>query len=126
MIAERELRAFIEGYIRALRDDDLQEELRYYSDRVNYFANGEVDRRLVERSLRAYYQRWPKRRYDLLDGLQYAFNPARGEIVVTFGVSFSLKNGDKAVTGKTANRVIINAATADPRIIAIEEHRLRS
>ncbi|HEV7868510.1 MAG TPA: peptidoglycan-binding domain-containing protein [Chthoniobacteraceae bacterium] len=125
MIDERELRSFIEGYIRALRDDDLQEELRFYSDRVNYFANGEVDRRLVERTLRAYYKRWPKRRYSLLEGLRYAFDPARAQIVVTFNVSFSLKNDRQAVKGQTENRLFINAATADPRIVAIEERRIR-
>jgi hypothetical protein len=40
-------------------------------------------------------------------------------------VNFSLGNGRSRVKGQTNNRLTINAATADPRIVAIEEQRVR-
>jgi len=50
---------------------------------------------------------------------------SRGEIVMTFLVEFTLKNKGQVVKGLTENRITINAATSDPRIVAIEEYRVR-
>ena len=124
-IEPRELRSFVTDYLRAVSRDNLQAELRFYADRVDYFANGLVDRRIIERTLRDYYKRWPKRKYTLGRVVQYAFRPTTAEIVVTFRVSFYLKDRRRTVRGDTDNRFVINAATADPRIVAIREQRVR-
>ena len=121
----QELRDFISDFLKAVARNDVTEELEFYADRVDYYHNGPVDRRIIERTLRDYYKRWPKRDYDLGRAVRYTANPARGEIYVTFVVKFSLKGDGKRVKGLTENRFIINAATADPRIVGIEEHRIR-
>jgi hypothetical protein len=116
---------FVRRYLRAMSRNDVREELEFYADRVNYYANGEVDRRIVERTLKRYYQRWPSRSYSLGKVVGYSMVPGRGEIVITCRVKFTLKSHGKTVRGETDNRFTINAATADPRIVAIEEHRVR-
>jgi peptidoglycan hydrolase-like protein with peptidoglycan-binding domain len=120
-----ELNDFVAQYLRAVSRDRLKDELHFYADRVDYFGSRQVDRRIIEQTLRKYYQRWPKRSYSLASPVNYQLAPNRGEIVLTYRLNFSLANGNKHVKGQTDNRLTINAATADPRIIAISEQRIR-
>lgn len=120
-----EIGEFINGYLKAASRNDLREEIRYYADHLSYFENGSLDRRIVERVLRDYDLKWAKRRYQLEGPVQFQNLPRNGQITVVFHVNFVLKNGRVAVKGKTENRVIIDAATADPRIVSIQERRIR-
>ncbi len=120
-----ELVRFVKNYLKAVSQNDTSKELEFYADHVSYFANGVVDRRIVESSLKRYYQRWPSRKYSIGPVLGISWSSSRGEIVMTYRVNFTLKNHGKVVRGQTENRITINAATADPRIVAIEEHRVR-
>ncbi len=124
-VDSRKIAAFVADYLRASGRKDLQEELHFYADAVDYFDNGRVDRRVIERILRGYDRRWPSRSYSLASTPAYSFVPSRAEIVVAFHANFSLSGHGKHARGKTENRMVINAATSDPRIVAIEEHRLR-
>lgn len=120
-----EIGEFINGYLKAASRNDLRNEIRYYADRLSYFENGSLDRRIVERVLRDYDLKWAKRRYQLDGPVQLQHLPRDGQITVVFHVNFVLKNGRVAVKGKTENRVVIDAATADPRIVSIQERRIR-
>lgn len=122
----QELRAFVARYLKAASRNDLPNELCFYADHVNYFRNGVTDRRIVERTLRAYYQRWGTHRYELGKLVAYRPSPRRGEIQVIFRVAFVLKNGRNTVKGQTDDSFIINAATDDPRITSVDERRVRS
>ncbi len=124
-LAPAELVAFAKDYVRSLASKDLQKQIHFYGDRVNYFQSGVIDRRLVEHTLRDYAQRWPSRHYSIGDVIAYAPLRQRGEIVLTFNVDFRLRGHGKKVEGRTENRVVINAATTDPRIISIQERRIR-
>jgi peptidoglycan hydrolase-like protein with peptidoglycan-binding domain len=120
-----EVTKFVADYLRAVGRNNLQDELHFYADRVEYFGQRQVDRRIIEQSLRKYYQQWPKRSYTLQQPVRTQLVPGRAEIVVSYRTSFSLSGGGKKVRGQTDNRVTINAATADPRIVSIEERRVR-
>jgi hypothetical protein len=120
-----ELAAYIRRYLQAVSRNRLQDELHFYADRVNYLGNGVVDRRLIEQSLRQYYQRWPRRNLTQTGEIGYQTVPSRGEIIVTFRTTFSMSNRHSRVKGQTANQIVINAATADPRIVSITERRVR-
>ncbi len=116
---------FVAEYLRAVGRNRLQDELHFYADHVDYFGQRMVDRRVIEQSLRKYYQHWPDRSYSLVRSVSYRLAPDRGEIVLTFLVNFSLSHGRIRVKGQTENRLTINAATEDPRIVGIEERRVR-
>jgi hypothetical protein len=120
-----ELASYIRRYLDAVSRNRLQDELHFYADRVNYLGNGVVDRRIIEQSLRQYYQRWPRRDLTQVGEISYQTIPARGEIVVSFRTTFSMSNRHSRVKGQTANQIVINAATADPRIVSITERRIR-
>ena len=120
-----ELNDFAARYLHAVSHNQLKDELHFYADHVDYFGHRQVDRRIIEQTLRKYYQRWPKRSYSLASPVNFRLAPGRGEIVLSYRLNFSLANGKKHVSGQTDNRLTINAATADPRIVAIAEQRVR-
>ncbi len=125
LLGPEELSKFVTGYMDAVSHNDIRRELEFYGDRVNYYANGAVDRRIIERIVQRYYQHWPSRKYAIARTMNVGRVSSRGEIVMTFLVDFTLKNHGKVVKGQTENRITINAATSDPRIVAIEEYRVR-
>jgi peptidoglycan hydrolase-like protein with peptidoglycan-binding domain len=124
-ITPQNLTGFVGEYLAAMGSNDPKNELRFYADKVNYYHNGSIDRRIIEQSLRRYHARWPNRRYTTGAAISYSRNDRRGEIMMIFRVRFTLKDGRQTVSGETDNRFRISAATVDPRIISIEEKRVR-
>ena len=122
---KKEVDQYVHEYLKAVGGNHLQDELRFYADHVDYLGNGRVDRRLIESSLRKYYQRWPRRAYSSVGNIDYRSLPARGVIVVRFQTAFRLRNGPTHARGRTENDMVINAATTDPRIVSISERRVR-
>ena len=75
--------------------------------------------------MRRYQARWPHRRYTIGDVIHYSRINSRGEITLTFPISFILKDGQRTVRGQTNNQLTISAGTVDPRIASISEQRIR-
>jgi peptidoglycan hydrolase-like protein with peptidoglycan-binding domain len=124
-IAATDLSRFVGDYFNAMMSSDIKRQVKFYADNVDYYRNGKIDRRIIEQTLRRYQARWPNRRYTIGSGIHYGPINSRGEIVMTFPVSFTLKDGRRTVTGQTQNRLSISAATLDPRIASISEQRIR-
>jgi peptidoglycan hydrolase-like protein with peptidoglycan-binding domain len=124
-IAPTDLSRFVGDYFAAMMSNDIKRQVKFYADNVDYYRNGKIDRRIIEQTLRRYQARWPNRRYAIGSGIHYGPINSRGEIVMTFPVSFTLKDGRRTVTGQTQNRLSISAATLDPRIASISEQRIR-
>jgi hypothetical protein len=124
-IAPKELARFASDYFAAMSSNDIKRQLKFYGDKVDYYRNGELDRRIVEQSLRRYHARWPNRRYTMGSQVRYSRITPKGEIIMTFPVSFTLRDGRRTVRGATDNRLVISAATVDPRITSISEQRVR-
>lgn len=124
-ISPQNLTGFIGEYLAAMGSNDVKNELKFYADKVNYYHNGVIDRRIIEQTLRRYHARWPNRRYTTGAAISYSRNDRRAEIMMIFRVNFTLKDGRRTVSGQTDNRFRISAATVDPRIISIEEKRVR-
>lgn len=123
--APGDMRKFVREFLAAAGSKTLRDELRFYADRLSYYGNGVIDRRIVERALARYHEQWPHRRYRMGDVVDYRFDAQRAEILVTYQIAFTLKGHGKSVKGWTQNRMVINAATSDPRIVSIEEQRGR-
>lgn len=116
---------YVNRYLQAVSRNNLEDELHFYADHVDYLGNGWVDRRIIEHSLRKYYARWPHRHYSRVEVFSSRPISSRGVIVVKYRVGFNLGNGKSKARGETDNEIVINAATADPRIISIKETRVR-
>ena len=124
-IDPKALARFASNYLKAMSSNDIRRQLRFYGDKVDYYRNGVIDRRIIEESLRRYHARWPSRRYTMGPNVRYSRINSRGEIVMRFAVAFTLKDGRRTVRGATDNQLAISAATLDPRIASISETRIR-
>lgn len=124
-ITPPDLARFASDYVAAMTSNDIKHQLKFYADNVDYYRNGKIDRRIIEQTLRRYQARWPNRHYTMGTAIRYSPINARGEIVMTFPVTFTLKDGRRTVKGSTNNRLAISAATLDPRISSISEQRIR-
>lgn len=124
-MAPTDLSSFVGEYFAAMASNDIKRQVKFYADNVDYYRNGKIDRRIIEQTLRRYQARWPNRRYTMGSAIHYGPINSRGEIVMTFPVSFTLKDGRRTVKGQTQNRLSISAATLDPRIASISEQRIR-
>ena len=124
-VNQQELLVLIGKYLQAASKCDLRRELGFYADHVDYYGNGKVDRRLIEASLHKYYAQWPHRSYHLDGVTAFSKSPKTADITITYQVSFTLKNKQAKVKGKTLDTIVINAGTASPRIVAIRESRVR-
>jgi hypothetical protein len=125
VITPPELARFANDYFAAMSSNDIKRQLKFYADNVKYYRNGTIDRRIVEQSLRRYHARWPNRRYTMGGSILYSRINPKGEIMMTFPVSFTLRDGRRTVRGQTSNQLWISSATVDPRITAISEQRIR-
>ncbi len=125
-VMPREMAGFVGRYLDATSRNDIRRELAFYGDRVDYYNAGNIDRRIIERRIRDYYLKWPKRKHRVVNVISYRRDLQRGEIHLVFRVRSSLKNKLHRVEAETENHVVINAATEDPRIISISERRVRS
>jgi hypothetical protein len=124
-LAPTDLSRFVGEYFAAMASNDITRQLKFYADNVDYYRNGKIDRRIIEQTLRRYQARWPTRRYTMGQEIKYSAITSNGEIVLTFPVSFTLRDGRRTVKGWTHNRLSISAATLDPRIASIGEQRIR-
>src|SRR5258708_39031453 len=92
-VIPEKVRRFVYDYLNAVGRNSLPDELHFYADRVDYFRNGQVDRRIIERSLRNYYQHWPHRSYSIAQPVAYRFDARHGTITLSYWVNFSLVRG---------------------------------
>jgi hypothetical protein len=120
-----QLAPLVRGYLKAAEGHHTRDEIRFFADHVDYLGHGVMDRRVIERTLRAYHLRWPSRDYNLVGPVQYRRDAARGVYVVSCTVEFTLKRGRVKARGLVLNRFVFDAATSDPRIIAVSEARVR-
>jgi hypothetical protein len=114
---------FVRKYLEAAKTNELEAEMAFYADRVDYFDHGTVGREFIERDVRRYYKRWPQRNYQLLD-FKLA-KAARDDLEVVFRIAFHVKNQEHSVAGKTQNIFKIHGAGENMRFVALKEQRLR-
>lgn len=125
MLADKNLTSLVKEYLRAAGRSKVRDEISLMADRVNYAGNGILDRRLIERSLRDYYTRWPSRSYRLVGPVYVARSSRNGTVSLAYQVDFTLKRRGAKVRGRSENLMILNAGTSDPRIIGFQERRIR-
>lgn len=117
-------RAFVQEYLDACETNQLDAELGFYGDRVNYFDHGQVGREFIARDVQRFYKHWPRREYELLD---FKVVKAEGEeLVVLYKISFRYKAPAKSAAGRALNRFTIRRAEGEMRFVALKEQVLRN
>jgi hypothetical protein len=122
--SQKEVRDFIEGYLHDAETNNLDAEMSYYADPLDYFDHGIVDLRFVEHDVRNYYKRWPQRKYELLNLAQKPGESHADETLLAFRINFAVKSDRSSVQGQTDNWFRIKAAGSNYKIVSMREERV--
>ena len=120
-----QIRELLRQYLAASETPNVADEVGFYGNEIDFFDRGHVGRAYIENELTAYDQRWPERKYTLLDPV--TVRETGDKIVATCQVKFSLaaESGKKA-RGKTANTFVLAKRGEDGwEIVSIQEERVR-
>lgn len=122
-----EAASFVRHYFDACQSRNVYDELGFYSERVNYFDHGPVDKTYIKNELAAYDQHWPERKYLLGNSIRVQ---NRGDkTVVRFRVGYNVANParDRKAAGKTYDTLVMSRASdSEWKIVSIEEARIRT
>ena len=116
-------REFVREYLDVCETNNLDAEMAFYADPLNYLNHGVVRREFVKKDVRNYYRRWPERDYELIDFKVAKTKP--GEAVVKFRISFRVKSPQHSVVGKTDNTFTIRQRGDEMKFTALKEQRIR-
>ena len=78
-----------------------------YSDTVDYFKYGVVDRAFIAKEKKEYANLWPTRRYSLRMGTLRASKLGENTIITTFQFSYRVSNGTRTLKGEGAAEVTL-------------------
>lgn len=121
---EEQAKDALRQYLRACETNDLKAELAFYDDQMVYFDHGKVRRDFVRKDVQRYYERWPERRYELLQ--VHATPRSGGEVDLRFLLSFDLKRKGDTARGRTDNLFRVRLSPEGPKFTMLKEKRLRS
>lgn len=130
------VRAFLEGYLRDAATNNLDAEMAYYGDEVDYFNRGVTSREDIARDVRAYYRRWPERRYEIVGPVTVTPSPQPDETSVRFQLRFSCRGKSRGgggkeapphAEGRTDNLFVLRSIRpGEIHIVGLKEQRVRS
>jgi hypothetical protein len=120
-----EIRTFLRRYFDACESPNPQDELRFYSDRVDYFDHGAVDKQYIQNELAVYDQRWPVRKYSLDDLVRVVRNG--NNTIAAVRVRFDVANPAQArkARGQTNDTIGLARRGDSLEIISVKEARVR-
>jgi hypothetical protein len=82
--------AFVENFVKALATNDLDTQLGYYADRVNYYEFGQVTKDVVRKDLQHDIATWPNRNYSMQNPPKITSN---GDgFIAEFRMTYTLTN----------------------------------
>jgi hypothetical protein len=117
------LRDYVGAFVLAGLDPKVGAEAAFFSDRVQYYDSGTMDRDGIREDLKRYDERWPKRRFWLAGDI--AVEPQSGSRVrVGFPLKYELRNGTKHSSGKVNKTLVLERAGDDLQIVAVNERKI--
>ncbi len=124
-VSAEQMQSYVRQYLRDSESDDLAAQVKYFAYPVEYFDHGAVAAEFVERDVRRYLQRWPRRKYELLTPPTLTMAGRTGETAVRFTLRFEVEGNGRRAAGRTENFWIVRPEGNGLRIVAIRERRLR-
>jgi len=118
-----EVQSFVDEYLRAAQAPTPDKEVAFYADDVDYFDSGRVSRTFVEKDQRAYYRRWPSRKFTLTGEPTIERVSDRGA-TVRFRMRYALRSDSDSASGRTENVLRVKRTENGLRIAGIRERKL--
>jgi len=99
----KEARNFVNNYLMASSNNNLNEVLNCYAPVVNYFDKGVVTEKIIKKDKLDYFTRWPIRQYTIVG--EILVNDVTNELkVVEFRINFVLQDSKNTIKGIADNK----------------------
>jgi hypothetical protein len=110
---------FVENFVRSLATNDLDTQLRYYADAVNYYELGQVTKDVVRKDLKHDVTTWPNRTYSMK-------NPPRliadgSDFIAEFPMTYKLANLKGTRSGTLQMRLRFKPQAQTWQIVGIQK-----
>ena len=110
---------FVENFVRSLATNDLDNQLRYYADPVNYYEFGQVTKDVVRKDLKHDITTWPNRTYSMK-------NPPRvtadgSDFIAEFPMTYKLTNPKGTHSGTLQMRLRFKPQAETWQIVGIQK-----
>ena len=116
------LRDYVAAFVLAGLDKNVGAETEFFSDRVEYYDSGTMDREKIREDLKRYDERWPERHFWIAGKI--TIEPqSDNRVLVTFPLGFKLRNGNKQSSGKLDKTLVLELAGDDLQIVAVNERK---
>ena len=116
------LRDYVAAFVLAGLDKNVGAETEFFSDRVEYYDSGTMDREKIREDLKRYDERWPERHF-WIAGKITVEPQSDNRVRVTFPLGFKLRNGNKQSSGKVDKTLELGLAGDDLQIVAVNERK---
>lgn len=124
--SQEEMRTFVRRYLEACKGGNVEDELAFYAERVDYFHHGTVDKNYIRNELNGYVQQWPARTYAVADNVKVEQNADK--TVVRCRIRFNLENSGRSrrASGHTdSSFTLARRGDAGWEIVGHQEERVR-
>lgn len=127
-ITRDETLAFIDSCVSMENSRDLSGALSLFSDRVDYFAAGNVSKDFIYKDKYKYFERWPSNQTKFLKiiGIQNLAD-SKDTVKVTYTIHFDVYNHNKqkGIQGQAKNTVILKKENGIIRIVSAKQKVLK-
>lgn len=117
-ITKEEVAGFINSFLQSIDSHDIQKQLSFYADQVNYFTWGNIPKKEVRKDKVNHFKRWQEISSEF-DG-EFTLNDVYGrpdKKEVVFQIVFNVKNSQKAVRGIARNTWVLQRNGTELQII---------
>jgi hypothetical protein len=115
---------FVENFVRSLETNDLDTQLRYYADPVNYYQLGLVTKDVVRKDLKHDITTWPNRTYSMKNPPSVTAEGA--DFIAEFPMTYALTNPKGTSSGTLHMRLRFKPQAQTWQIVGIHKKVIRA
>lgn len=112
---------FLERFIDSSRQ--AEEQLRLYTDDVDYFGRGQVSKAEILHDMKRYRRQWPSRNYRISKIELIYPDPQSDSVYVRYEIEFTVSNSSNAkrISGRGLYSAVIDDIDGTPQVASIHE-----
>ena len=119
-----QIRDFIAGFVVVGIDENIEAELQFYAPKASYYDSGVVNKDFIRNDIRRYNQKWPVRRYWLVDDIRILNDPQADPVEVQYRIKYAVKNQQRESTGTAVKTVKLQKTSSGFEITSVRERTL--
>ena len=112
-------------YILAANSDNIDDEMKFYAARVDYYGEGMKSREDILADRLGYRERWTSRRFQLAKILRTDYDAAQDVGSITVRCTFEVSNDQKQKTGEAESVIRFRSVSRDPQVIFVAERQAK-